>query len=193
MKSTFRTVLQAAGLFFATGVMAWCAVTGGISGVVTDPTGAVIAGAPVTATNAAQGLEIKSTTDTQGFYNFPRLAVGSYDIQVELPGFAPQKKSGIAVDADAAVRMDFSLQVSEQSEQVTVSESSNEVHVETSSTQVGEVVTGREMTAVALNGRSYTDLLALQPGIVPMSTQTATSIVMAGASVAILPPRAVYA
>jgi hypothetical protein len=113
--------------------------------------------------------------------------VGSYDIQVELPGFAPQKKSGVAVDADSSVRMDFALAVAAQSEQLTVSESANEVHVETSSTQVGEVVSGKEMTSVALNGRSYTDLLALQPGIVPMSTQTATSVVMAGASVAIAP------
>ena len=186
MKSLI-TALQAAGILLATGMMAWCAVTGGISGIITDPTGAVIAGATVTATNAAQGLQVRSTTDTQGFYNFPRLAVGSYDIQVELQGFQPQKKSGIGVDADAAVRMDFSLLVAEQNEQVTVSESANEVHVETSSTQVGEVVSQKEMTEVALNGRSYTDLLALQPGIVPMSTQTGQSVVMAGASVAISP------
>jgi hypothetical protein len=182
-----RIAKKAVAIFFATGVTAWCAVTGGISGVVTDPTGAVIAGATVTATNTAQGQQIKSMTDGQGLYNFPRLAVGSYDIQVELQGFAPQKKSGIGVDADAAVRMDFTLQVSEQTEQVTVSESANEVHVETSSTQVGEVVSQKEMTTVALNGRSYTDLLALQPGIVPMSTQTGQSVVMAGASVAIAP------
>lgn len=83
--------------------------------------------------------------------------------------------------------MDFALQVSEKTEEVTVSESTEEVHVETSSTQVGEVVSQKEMTTVALNGRSYTDLLALQPGIVPMSTQTPQSIVMAGASVAIQP------
>jgi hypothetical protein len=184
---TFRTVLQALAVFFAAAAMAWCAVTGGISGIITDPTGAVIGGATVTATNAAQGIEVKSTTDASGFYNFPRLAVGSYNIQVELQGFGPQKKSGIAVDADAAVRMDFTLQVSEQNEQITVSESANEVHVETSSTQVGEVVSQKEMTTVALNGRSYTDLLALQPGIVPMSTQTGQSVVMAGASVAIAP------
>src|SRR5205823_3006014 len=54
-------------------------------------------------------------------------------------------------------------------------------------TQLGEVVTGAEMTTVALNGRSFTDLLALQPGIVPMTTQQPNSIVMAGASVAIQP------
>ena len=52
---------------------------------------------------------------------------------------------------------------------------------------MGQVVTGTQMTSVALNGRSYTDLLALQPGIVPMSTQQPDSIVMAGASVAIAP------
>src|SRR3984957_7630835 len=182
-----RIAVQAVAGFFAVAAMAWCAVTGGISGVITDTTGAVVAGATVTATNAAQGQQLKSTTDAAGFYNFPRLAVGSYDIRVELQGFAPQKKSGIAVDADAAVRMDFSIAIAEQNEQVTVSESANEVHVETSSTQVGEVVSQKEMTTVALNGRSYTDLLALQPGIVPMSTQTGQSVVMAGASVAIAP------
>ena len=91
------------------------------------------------------------------------------------------------MDADAAVRMDFSLALAEQNEEVTVSESANEVHVETTSTQVGEVVSQKEMTTVALNGRSYTDLLALQPGIVPMSTQTGQSVVMAGASVQIPP------
>ena len=174
-------------LLIATGVMAWCAVTGSISGVVADSSGAVISGAIVTATNAAQGLQTKASTDTNGFYTFPRLPVGHYDLHVELEGFQSQKKTDIAVDADSAVRMDFALQVATKVEEVTVSESSNEVHVETSSTQVGEVVTGKQMTAVALNGRSYTDLLALQPGIVPMSTQTPDSIVMAGASVAIAP------
>ncbi len=61
------------------------------------------------------------------------------------------------------------------------------MQIETASSQVGEVVTGRQMTAVMLNGRSYTDLLALQPGIVPMSTQQPDSVVMAGATVAINP------
>lgn len=176
----------AAGLLLAAS-LAWSAVTGSISGTVSDPTGAVIAGVMVTATNTAQGVETKTTTDTSGFYNFPRLAVGSYDVEVESPGFSPQKKSGIAVDSDASIRMDFSLAVSEQRSEVTVTESTEQVHVETSSTEVGEVVSQKEMTAVALNGRSYTDLLALQPGIVPMSTQTAQSVVMAGASVQIAP------
>ena len=182
-----RTRLQLTGLLLAAAVLAWSAVTGGISGVVSDASGAVISGATVTVTNIAHGFQTKIRTDNKGFYTFPRLAVGHYDVLVELQGFRPEKKSDLAVDADSALRLDFSLQVSEKVEQVTVSESTNEVHVETSSTQVGEVVTGKEMTSVALNGRSYTDLLALQPGIVPMSTQLPDSIVMAGASVAIAP------
>jgi hypothetical protein len=63
----------------------------------------------------------------------------------------------------------------------------NPIQVETASTQMGGVVTAATMTAVALNGRSYTDLLALQPGIIPVSTQTPDSIVMQGASIAISP------
>jgi hypothetical protein len=176
-----------AGLLLSAGVISWCAVTGSISGVVSDTSGAVISGATVRVTNTAQGFQTLITTDGKGFYTFPRLPVGHYDLHVELQGFRPEKKSDLAVDADSALRMDFALQVSEKVEQVTVSESTNEVHVETSSTQVGEVVTGKEMTSVALNGRSYTDLMALQPGIVPMSTQLPDSIVMAGASVAIAP------
>jgi len=84
----------------------------------------------------------------------------------------------------------MTLQLAQRSEEVTVTETSAEVHVETASTQLGEVVSGKAMTAVALNGRSFTDLLALQPGIVPLTTQQTDSIVMAGASVAIpLPAR----
>ena len=167
--------------------VAWGATTGSISGTISDASGAVIPGVAVVAVNTTQGLQIKTATDSRGFYNFPRLAVGTYELRVSSQGFTPQKKSDLAVDADSAVRVDFTLQVSEKAEQITVSETSTEVHVETSSTQVGEVVTGKQMTAVALNGRSYTDLLALQPGIVPMTTQQSDSIVMAGASVAIAP------
>ena len=78
------------------------------------------------------------------------------------------------------------LQLAEQTQELTVSDTASdvEVHVETASTQMGDVVAGKTMTEVALNGRSFTDLLALQPGIVPTSTQTGDSVIMAGASVA---------
>jgi hypothetical protein len=167
--------------------LGWAAVTGSISGTVTDSAGLGVSGASLIVTNAAQGFQVNGTTDEKGVYNFPRLAVGTYDVQISMSGFKPVKKSGIKVDADSAVRMDFMLELSTHIEQITVAGTAEQVHVETTSTQAGEVVNGKEMTSVALNGRSYTDLLALQPGIVPMSTQLPDSIVMAGASVAIAP------
>jgi hypothetical protein len=81
--------------------------------------------------------------------------------------------------------VDVIVEMGEQSQEVTVTDTG--IHVETESTQVGGVVSGDLMTAVALNGRSFTDLMSLQPGIVPMSTQRPDSIVMSGASVAIAP------
>ena len=163
----------------------WAATTGSISGTVKDPSGAVIPGATVIATNTSTNLQNKTVSDDKGFYTFPSLQVGRYNVKVEEQGFGTQGRNNLAVDANGALVLDLTLEMAEKIEEVTVLE--NAAQVETASSQMGEVVTGTQMTSVALNGRSYTDLLALQPGIVPMSTQLPDSIVMAGASVAIAP------
>jgi hypothetical protein len=161
------------------------AVTGRIAGTISDQTGAAIPSTRVTVTNTAQGIQSKTTTDGKGAYNFPSLSVGQYTLEVVADGFKPETRTGLIINIDSNLQVDLSLEVAERVDEVTVTES--EVRVETASTQLGDVVTGKSMTAVALNGRSFTDLLALQPGIVPMSTQQPDSIVMAGASVAIAP------
>lgn len=163
------------------------AVTGSITGTVKDPSGAPIQGVVVTMRNTAQGIETRATSDSRGSFTFPSLTVGKYDLQFEAPGFRTEKKLGLAIETDAALKVDATLLVAEQNESITVQDSVSQIHVETVSTQLGEVVSGSQMTAVALNGRSFTDLLALQPGIVPMTTQQPDSIVMTGASVAIAP------
>ena len=153
--------------------------------MITDQTGAIILGAKVTATSTAQGIQHNTFSDSKGLYTFPSLSVGQYRLEVEANGFRTQNRSGLNIDLDSVLHVDVTLEVAEKVEQVNVFE--NATHVETASTQVGEVVTGKSMTAVALNGRSYTDLLALQPGIVPTTTQQPDSIVMAGVTVAIAP------
>src|SRR5436190_4009793 len=163
------------------------AVTGRITGSVKDPSGGGIPGAMITATNTEQNTQIKTTTDAKGDYSFPSLPVGSYELQCESRGFRTEKRIGLVIDANAAIQMDLTLELAQRTEEVTVSETAEQIHVETVSTQLGDVVTGKQMTTVALNGRSFTDLLALQPGIVPTTTQEPESIVMAGASVAIQP------
>jgi hypothetical protein len=165
--------------------LVWCATTGSISGTAMDPSGAVIPGATLVATNTANGMLYRATSNEKGFYSFPTLPVGKYDLRIEVAGFTPERRTGLVIDADTALQVDMTVSMIEKIEEVTVL--ANEIHVETASTQVGEVVNSKAMTAVALNGRSFTDLLALQPGIVPMTTQQPDSIVMAGASVAIAP------
>ena len=158
---------------------------GGISGTVTDQTGAVIPDTTVTALNLDTTTQQSTKTNGNGFYNFTALPVGRYEIEILREGFQPYKRTGLVIDVNSQLRADVSLSMGGQSEEVVVSDTA--VHVETESTQVGEVVSGDVMAGVALNGRSFTDLMSLQPGIVPMSTQTPDSVVMAGASVAIAP------
>jgi hypothetical protein len=165
---------------------AGAAVYGSISGVVTDQSGSVIPGARLTLTNTAQGIPYKTVADSKGTYAFPSVPVGHYDLAVDARGFQRHNRTGLVVDLNSALRVDLTLEVAGRQDAVTVAEVSP-VSVEATSTQLGEVVTGRSMTAVALNGRSFTDLLALQPGIVPVTTQQPDSIVMAGVTVAITP------
>jgi hypothetical protein len=163
------------------------ATTGSITGTIKDPSGGVVPGVVMTATNPATGVQAKTMSDDKGFYSFPSLAVGRYDIKADSAGFQELTRRGMVIDANSALQIDLILAMADKVDQVTVSESAGELQLDTVSTQMGEVVTGSKMTAVMLNGRSFTDLLALQPGIVPISTQTPDSIVMAGASVAIAP------
>src|SRR5271169_4040731 len=158
---------------------------GSISGTITDQTGAVIPETTVTALNLDTTVVQATKTNANGFYNFTALPVGRYEIEILREGFNPYKRTGLVIDVNSQLRADVSLSMGGQKEEVVVSDTA--VHVETESTQVGEVVSGDVISGVALNGRSFTDLLSLQPGIVPMSTQTPDSVVMAGASVAIAP------
>ena len=144
---------------------AWAGITGSISGLVMDPSGAVVSGAQVIAIEAQTGIRTETSTDSKGFYSFPTLPIGTYDVEVHQPGFKTFHQTDIKIDANSAVKVDVALQVGTTSENIEVR--SDAVQVETQSTQMGEVITGTRMTSVPLNGRAYTDLLALQPGVVP--------------------------
>ena len=143
---------------------------GSLSGTVTDPSGAAVAGATVTATESATGVKQAVTTDAQGFYSFQGLAVGRYDIRIEDRGFKPLLQAGVLVEVNKKVVLDASLALGEREETVTISGSG--AHVETTDTQMGEVISACQMTAVPLNGRSYTDLLSLQTGVAPVTSLT---------------------
>src|ERR1017187_9449919 len=138
-------------------------VTASISGTVTDPSGAALVGTMVTATNVETGIAQTLHTNQQGYFTFPSLALGHYDVAVQQSGFRPFRETGVLLDVNSAVTVDVVIQVGDVKEAVTVS--STAAHVETTTTQLGEVISGNEMTSVPLVSRSYTDLLSLQPGV----------------------------
>ena len=144
-------------------------VGGSISGLVTDPSGAVIAGAEVVALNTATGIKQTVKTDAAGFYSFPSLPIGPYEIDVRQAGFKEFRATGLVIDANTALRVDATLQVGTVTQEVSVSATA--VQVDTSSTQVGEVIGSTAMEVVPLNGRSFVDLMALQPGVVPTTVR----------------------
>lgn len=146
----------------------YCSETGSISGTVTDPSGKVVIGASVTATSKDTNLHFSTVTNADGFYSFPALPIGSYQVEVQVTGFQGYVRKNLMLDVDTALRVDVQLQIGSSAQTITVSASA--VHVDTENTQAGEVISGTEMIAVPLNGRSYTDLLALQPGVIPLSS-----------------------
>jgi hypothetical protein len=164
------SLLLCSVLFLAAAVFA--GVTGSISGTVTDTTGAVISGVTVVATNTETGVKSTAETNAQGFYSFPNLPIGHYNVQVEAKGFAGYKETGLVLDVNTALRVDATLRVGTISESIEVSAAT--AQVDTQSTQMGELIGGREMTSLPLNGRDYTELMALQPGVVPFATAPIT-------------------
>ena len=96
-------------------------------------------------------------------------------------GFRPYRRASITLDVNSALLVDAVLEVGERSETITVKESA--VQAETASTQLGDVITAANVAALPLNGRSYTDLLALQPGVLPVTTITSLTVQGLGQSV----------
>jgi hypothetical protein len=155
-------------------------VGGSISGAIKDQSGAAIAEASVTVINSNTGVRQSSLADSHGAYSFPVLPVGEYTLEVNHPGFKPYRRTGVVLDTSRSIVLDVVLQVGQRNEAVTVSDSA--VHLETSSNQMGEVINSAQMSAVPLDGRSYTDLLSLQAGVAPATSITSSTVQDVGAS-----------
>jgi len=143
-------------------------VDAGISGIVTDSSGAVVSGASVQVKATETGIVQRRQTNTDGFYAFVDLQPGLYDVEVSQAGFNSYRQTGILLDVNSAKVLNIKLKVGQISEKVEVS--ADAVQLDTASTQNGEVIRAETITGVPLVTRSYTDLLALQPGVTPVSS-----------------------
>jgi len=146
--------------------------SGRIAGSVKDATGAVISGSSVSLINTATGVTQTTTSNGEGIFNFPVVSIGQYELDVTASGFTPYKQaSEIKIDVNASLTIDVTLQVAHASQTVMVTEGSAEVH--TTDTQIGQTIESKQVVDIPLNGRSYTDLLAVQAGVSPITTSGA--------------------
>jgi outer membrane receptor protein involved in Fe transport len=141
-------------------------VTGSIAGIVRDSSGAVLPGVTVTIKGPAlQRESVMATTTTEGTYRIPLVPPGAYDVTVELSGFTTQVRQTVGVALNQTTTLDFTMPVGGVSESVQVSADAPLVQVARS--DVTNVVTQRTIDALPLNGRNFTDLIALVPGAKP--------------------------
>ena len=133
-----------------------------IVGTVTDPTGAVMPGVKVTITNTATKVARTLETNSAGNYSAPELPIGDYSVRAEYQGFKTYERTGIEPNVNDVVRVDIPMQVGEVTQSVTVSETA--VRVQTESNEISTVISGKQVTELAINGRNFFQLAALVPG-----------------------------
>jgi outer membrane receptor protein involved in Fe transport len=140
-----------------------------LTGTITDTSGAVIPQAQVSITNVATGVNRKMATDAAGFYTAPNLLPGNYEITVSSSGFATQIRTGINLEVGAQQVLNITMHVGQVSEKVEVTGAAPAVQLATSS--LSAVVNSTTVRELPLNGRSWTDLATLQPGVAAIQTQ----------------------
>ena len=147
---------------------------GSIAGTVTDASGAAIADAQVTITNAASGEKREQPTGADGLYNFVNLIPGIYRVEAEKTGFKRVVRPDVIVQVEQTVRIDLTLQVGEASQTIEVTGETPLLQPETSS--LGQVIEGRKIAELPLNGRNVFNLITLAPSVVPQGSAGGTPV-----------------
>ena len=155
-----------------------------ITGVVHDVSGARISHAHVLARQTGSNVVLKAETGEQGEFSIEAPAPGSYRVEVASEGFKPLTAQAFITPNAPVTKLDLTLEIAEHTETVEVT--ADALAAETTSTQLGETLDTKKMQGVPLNGRNFTDLMAVQPGIVPVNTAQAGAVIMTG--VASTPP-----
>jgi hypothetical protein len=139
--------------------------TGYISGTVMDKSGAAISDAEVVLTNTGGSLTRTTRTNNDGAYVLAGLPGGAYDLTVSAKGFQKYIAQGVKLDVAEKARVDLTLTVGAMTEEITVT-GENIAQVETSSAELGGTITGKQIDQLMLNGRNFTQLATLAPGVV---------------------------
>jgi Carboxypeptidase regulatory-like domain len=153
-------------------------VTGSILGTVTDASSAALAHANITITNTDTHQVLHAITSAVGSYRFDALPIGTYQVEATANGFRSFTVNDVELQVNQERRVDVKMEVGTVQEKVEVTAAA--LQVETTNTQLGVVLQSSTMLNLPLNGRSFTDLLSLQAGVVPVSGQGETSQKVSG-------------
>lgn len=138
--------------------------SGAIGGTITDSSGAVVPGASITVRNVETGVARTLTTNTSGYYRAPELGLGKYEVSVQAGGFQGALRAGIEITVGREAIVDFALKVGSVSEQVTVT--GEAPLIQSTNATVASLISERTLREIPLNGRNFTDLASLQPGVI---------------------------
>lgn len=141
--------------------------TGAITGHVTDPSGAVVANAMVTARDVERGATWKTETNAEGVYNLPRLPVGKYEIRVEATGFETAVRPPFDLTLNQIARIDFAMTLGQVSQTLEVTSAAP--LLQTESTEISSAMEANAIAGLPLETRNYNQLDLLVPGAVTIS------------------------
>ncbi len=156
-------MLLALALAFSGQLKGQGSTSGSLSGTVSDSTGALVPNASIEVKNVGTGQTRQATTDAQGRYTVADLPIGNYDAQASAQGFQRMVRRGITLTVGAQAVVDFALSVGQAQETVTVQADVSQV--DTLSTAVSSYVEQKQINDLPLNGRNFTDLVTLAPGV----------------------------
>ena len=159
----FTGALAVVAIFLVVRPIGGQTTTATVSGTVTDASGALVAGAKVDVKNVGTGITKSVTSDNQGRYRVPELIVGDYEVQASQAGFQTIVRKGITLTVGSEAVVDFSLQVGQAQQTVTVEAQASQV--DTSSVALSTLVEPTQMNELPLNGRNFEQLLTLAPGV----------------------------
>jgi hypothetical protein len=166
--------LAAIFILFTSSILAAQTFRGTILGTVSDPSGNVVAGATVKVHNTGTGLERNAVTSADGSYSIPELPIGTYTVTVTQAGFQTSVTSDVVVDVATQRRVDAQMKVGQVSQVVEVSGESLPM-IETTSNELGGVITAEAAADMPVNGRDYTKLIYLNPGVAGSPDQISDS------------------
>lgn len=176
---TLQLVLLALFAFLALPFTAFAQDTGYISGTVIDKSGAAIAGAEVSVVSVGGNLTRNTTSNTDGAYVAAGLPGGTYNIVVSAKGFQKFTAQKVVLEVAQKIRVDVTLTVGALNEEVVVT-GENVAQVETQSSEISSTVTGKQVNELELNGRNFTQLVTLVPGVVNQTGQDEGAVGVGG-------------